>query len=366
MDLVNIAAFDVYRYSLKLNQALSLNGRNFEQRNGFIIHLKSDRGADGFGDIAPLPGVSKETLDESKTQIQALRASLCGQPISERFAALNGQLDTWLNGSSLYPSVRFGLESAILNLIANTKNIPLYKLIAKTNPAKIKITGLLSGSEDQIAAQAQGLIAAGFTELKLKVGKDLEQAIAKVRKVNDIIYGKALLHVDANRAWTFDRALEFGKEIGCDAVNYIEEPFKDIEKIPEFFDETLIPVALDESVAQMAFDDIKSIPGVDILVLKPTLLGGIEKTFQIIRRSEDLALDTVISSAFESSVGIVTLANLAGTVSHHSVAAGLDTFKWFADDTMRTTPRIEKGSMDIRACSIRSEDIKFSALQKIR
>jgi len=365
MDLMIIAAFDIYQYSLELNQPLILSGNEFKTRKGLIVHLKSGDGSEGFGEIAPLPGFSQETLSEAKEQAQILQANLLDQEISEKLSKLDGSFDKWLGDAILKPSVRFGLEGAILNLIASKKKTSLQKLISKNTHTQIRVNGLLAGSNDQVTIQAQDLITAGFKELKLKVDKDVDDAIKKVKAVNEIVYGKALLHVDANQAWSYEEAVEFGKQIGCDAVNYIEEPFKDIRKIPEFFDETLIPVALDESVQRLPFEDVKSISGVDILVLKPTLLGGIEKTWQVINRAENLALDAVISSSFESSLGILTLANLAGTLSHGGIAAGLDTLKWFKTDVLSSPLRFEKGGIDLTDTTVKSEDINFEALTKI-
>lgn len=363
---MNISSFDVYQYSLELSQPLILRGHQLQEREGLILHLKSDEGAEGFGEIAPLPEFSKETLSEACDQAQLLKANLCGQIIPEKIKKLNGQFDLWLNNSTLKPSVRFGLESAVLNLLASAKNIPLHKLIAKTVHPQVRITGLLSSPKEQLATQAKELIDRGFTELKLKVGEDIDEAIAKVQEINDIICGKALLHLDANQTWNFDAAVAFGKTIGCDSVNYIEEPFEDIQKIPEFFDETLIPVALDESLQHLTFDDIKSISGIDILVLKPTLLGGIEKTWQMINQAENFALDTVISSSFESSLGILILSNLAGTLPHSSIAAGLDTLKWFKTDLMNQPIQIQNGAIHTREQTISSGDINFNFLRKLK
>jgi len=126
----------------------------------------------------------------------------------------------------------------------------------------------------------------------------------------------------------------------------------------------LIPVALDESLLSLPFDDVKSISGVENLVLKPTMLGGIEKTCQIIRRAKDFALETIVSSSFESSLGIWVLTSLAGSSLHNAVA-GLDTLKWFKKDVLKKPILIENGSVHISKQKIGLQDINFDILNKL-
>ncbi|MCK5179345.1 MAG: o-succinylbenzoate synthase [Candidatus Omnitrophica bacterium] len=363
---MNIVSADVYHYSLECVRPLVLRDETLHTREGLVLHLTSDQGEEGFGEIAPLPGFSIETLDEARDQALHLRSQLCNLTVPKTIKKLNGAFDQWLDRPDLKASVRFGVESAVLGLLANAKNVSLGKLISSTLQPEIRIAGLLSGSNDEIAVAAKGLLNQGFTELKLKVGEDTDDAINKVKAVNDVAYGKALLHIDVNRAWDCDTAIAFGKKIGCAAVSYIEEPFADIRRIPEFFDETMIPVALDESVQHLTIDDIRSISGVDILVLKPTILGGIEKTKALIDQAKNCALDTTISSSFESSLGISTLVELAGTLPHSITAAGLNTLKWFKTDIFNEPVQMENGTTSAGKRAASSKDIDFSRLHRLK
>ena len=297
---MKIVDFRIYQYTLKLNQLLLVKRQRLKNRSGLIIRLKSENGREGFGEVAPLPGYSIETLAESTKQTHFLKSKLMGQAIPDQLTQFNGQFENWLKPFNLKPSVRFGFESAVLNLLANSRHTPLYKLIPETLSHPIRVSGLLSGTKKEISLQAEHLVGQGFKDLKLKVGNTLDEDIDNVQAINKIAYGKARLHLDANQMWDFDQAVSFGKTIGCSAVSYIEEPFKDVSRVPEFFDQTLIPVALDETLQDLTLDEIRTISGVEILVLKPTMIGSVEKTLQIMTQAENAALDIVISSSFES------------------------------------------------------------------
>ena len=71
--------------------------------------------------------------------------------------------------------------------------------------------------------------------------------------------------------------------------------------------------------------------GPAILILKPTILGGIEKVWQLMIHAQGLALETIMSSSYESSIGILGLANIAACAGH-DYSNGLDTLKYFKED----------------------------------
>ncbi len=360
---MNIDSLNIYTYSLPFKKPFYVRNTKISSREGFIVQIISDANIEGFGEIAPLPGLNQETLEEAREHIQFLQSRLINLSIPDGVEKLNGKFSEWLDKFNLSSSVRFGMEMSVLNLVANTHNKPLYRLLSNSCKNHLQINGLLQGSIGEVSHQASELITQGFTVLKLKVGGDVEESIQKVKAVGKAIYGKALLHLDANQSWDFDEALAFGKKIGCTLIDYIEEPFKDISRIPEFFRQTDIPVALDESLQKYSFEKVKSIEGVEILILKPTILGGIEKIWQMIQKAKALAIRTVISSSFESSLGVLTLAQLSAA-SGRNPTAGLDTMKWFENDLLKEKLQINKGSLAIPNNTVQNRHLNFKVLNK--
>ena len=258
---MRIANFQVYEFSLPLKQNFTVQKENLSQREGLILELTNEEGTQGFGEIAPLPGLSQETLSRARTQILSLEKFFVNQNIPTHLEHLNGRFETWMQRYHLHPSVRFGLEMAVLNLLANTKHSSFSKLVnGHHHENKVLINGLLQGPKEQIVKEAEAMIGQGYRTIKLKVGSSqIDEDIEKVRAVNQVIENKAILRVDANQAWDYEKAVTFAREVGPAAVEYIEEPFAALDKIPEFYTNTLIPVALDESLQTLNFTNIKSI-----------------------------------------------------------------------------------------------------------
>ena len=359
MGFMKIQSVQIYPYSLAFENPVTVRDVKFIERKGLIIQITSDQGSEGFGEAAPLPGLSEEGFEDVLDQAELLRETLVDQDIPENVIPLQLVLTEWLKEYGLKPSLQFAMEMAVLNLIAQGQGVSLSELFSEDAQDHVLINGLLQGTTEEVVDQAKECLLGGFKAMKLKVGrKDIDYDVATVKAVTEIVRESALLHLDANKAWSLKEAIEFGQKIGCACVDYIEEPLKDTKGIAEFFKETTIPVALDESLRRKSIEKVCSMDGVDVLILKPTILGGIEKINQIIQYAQDRALRCVISSSFESSLGIATLAQLSASLTRHA-PAGLDTLKYIQTRVLKNPFTIQKGRLTLDQCQIKKEDIEF-------
>jgi len=371
---VKITGFDIYVFSLPFSKTFSLKGNLISKREGLLIRLTSLDGVAGFGEISPLPGFSRESLKEARQQVLSLRLE-----ILNKYTVYGETL--FRNTSHLFPSVRFGFETAVLNLLASHNLSFQNALVGNPDEAIIRpptetfggdnknipIIGLLGGSIEDVVSEAQRMRKEGFRSFKLKVGsKNMAREIEKVRRVQDLLKNQGTLRLDANRFWKFEEALRFGKALKKKSIEYIEEPFKNISthlpRVTEFFKKTGIPVALDESLSGMNPKNFKPLKGLKAFILKPTILGGIEKTRRWIQRAKALKVQAVISSAFESGVGLSMLAQLAA--SFDGLPAGLDTYKYFSKDLLIKPLQMDRGSFIIPPWPLREENLDFTLLTR--
>ena len=78
----------------------------------------------GAGEVAPLPGLSAETAQQAEQQLAMLCELLEGCEVPLTLALLGGRLSEWLEqglgvgAGALHPSVRAGLEAALLSALA--------------------------------------------------------------------------------------------------------------------------------------------------------------------------------------------------------------------------------------------------------
>jgi O-succinylbenzoate synthase len=200
----------------------------------------------------------------------------------------------------------------------------------------VPVNGLLAGSPANVLVEARRMRDEGYRSIKLKVGtRTVVEEVALVRELAEELGEGISLRLDANRAWGYEEAAEFVRGTAGVRFDYVEEPLADPARLPGFFREFGVPVALDESLVGMEPEKVEDTFAV-AFVLKPTLLGGITRTLRVAGRALRLGVTPVISSAYESGVGTAALVALAAGIGDRPVPAGLDPYRAIAEDVLLT------------------------------
>jgi O-succinylbenzoate synthase len=330
---MKLVRFDLYRYSLPFSRPLMLGGVTLLHREGLLMRLNGDDGSEGWGETAPLPGLSGESTGEAAEQLRRLAGSMLGREVSDDWVDPYGEFAQELDDAT--PSVRFGFELAVWNLYGASSGKILPDLVSPSPRAVVPVNGLLAGSPTDVLAEARRMKDAGYRSIKLKVGtRTVAQDVALVRALGKELGESISLRLDANRTWGYEEAADFaGGTVGV-RFEYVEEPLADPARLPDFVREFGVPVALDESLVGMKLEELEGFAVA--FVLKPTLLGGISRTVRMADQALRLGVTPVVSSAYESGVGTAALVALAAGIGDRPVPAGLDTYRVMAEDVLET------------------------------
>ena len=90
-------------------------------------------------------------------------------------------------------------------------------------------------------------------------------------------------------------------------------------------------------------------PGIAALILKPAILGSFETIMKYAKLAEAHQLKAVISSAFESGVGLTAAANIAASINKQDIPARLDTYQWLKADVLENAFTAVHGKIDLQA-----------------
>ncbi|MFW5387731.1 o-succinylbenzoate synthase [Yersinia sp. 2542 StPb PI] len=303
-------AATLYHYSLPMEAGVILRHQRLKSRDGLLVKLQQGDQI-GWGEIAPLPEFSQETLPEA-------------QVVTQHW------LQNWVNGAEpefdALPSVAFGLSCALAEL---NQTLPL--------AANYRKAPLCTGDPDELFAVLQAL--PGEKVAKVKVG--LYEAVRDGMIVNVLLEAlpDLTLRLDANRSWTRAKADGFAKYVNPELrarIAFLEEPCKTRAESREFARDTGIAIAWDESVREADFK-VEAEPGVVAIVIKPTLVGSISRCQQLVQQAHQAGLVAVISSSIESSLGLTQLARLADWLTPDTVP-GLDTLNLMQAQLVRPWP----------------------------
>lgn len=353
----------IFRYRLPLARPLPLAGGVVRERTGVLVRVEAS-GAWGWGDAAPLPGFSRESVDDAAAELAALARRLGGAGFDPR----GGDLESWLGREppeAASASVRFGLETALASLSRRIRTGTDGELPGFDGA--VPVNGLLVGSREEVLRRAAQLGDAGCRAVKLKVGSRGAAEDAELTRAVRAALGEGVgLRLDANRSWSLEQAVAFGKAAGAAGVEYLEEPLRDPARLGEFFDATGIPVGLDESLLELRPDDLEGRREVGAVVLKPTLLGGAARAREWAARALALDVRPVASGCFESGVGTLAVAGFAWDSTGAAVPAGIDTYRWLDADVVRPRIRFRPDALPWNDDLARGHRIDRGLLREVR
>lgn len=363
---MRIARVRLYRYALPLDRPLHLRGATLNERRGLIVRVDDDAGRWGAGDVAPLPGFSRETLEEVTAEALRTVRAVEGCVVPPRLREVSDRFERWLYWQHLSDALNSGVQAAVMDLAAQAGGTSLAVWLADDAAARVPVNGLLLGEGPGLLRFAEALVASGYRALKLKVGRgDPATEAALVRGLREVTGADAALRLDANRAWDYDEARAFLRAVADCGVEYVEEPLRDPTRLVRLSRETGVPVALDETLAEAGIEALERWRGVKAVVLKPTLLGGFEMTWWMARRAMNAGMTPVVSACFESGAGLADLAHLAASFGQPGVAAGLDTYRWLAEDVLAERIDMDAGVVDLAQAARAKRSLRFDALEEL-
>jgi L-fuconate dehydratase len=91
-------------------------------------------------------------------------------------------------------------------------------------PAYTTTPGWLGYSDEKLSRLAREALAEGFTQIKLKVGADLDDDIRRVRAARAAVGPDVRIAVDANQRWGVQEAIDWMKHLAPYDIAWIEEP----------------------------------------------------------------------------------------------------------------------------------------------
>ena len=291
----------------------------------YLITLTDkETGKKGTGELAPLPDLSCDR--NAYPDISEVRR------LAEKAlpSVING---SWPDDMLSYPALRFALESAV----AETRSINQKERIS------IPINGLvwMSSFEDMLE-QVKVKMAIGFRCIKLKIGAiDWQKEIELIRYVRSCFPKEDLqLRVDANGAFSPEWAMSRLEELAKYDIHSIEQPIRQgqWDEMARLCKESPLAIALDEEMIGInepkekarLLDTIHP----QYIVLKPTMHGGISGTREWIELADKRGINSWITSALESNIGLRSIALLAESVYGPNITfpQGLGTGQLFTDN----------------------------------
>ncbi|MFB6228949.1 MAG: mandelate racemase/muconate lactonizing enzyme family protein [Halobacteriales archaeon] len=357
------------RFELPLKAPLSTAAGTIKSRDGLLvwIHGGGGNGGDapvGVGEATPLPGWT-ESLEECQAAVDRALDRLEAHGPEAALAEASGA-----------PAARHGVSLALLDREARASGEPLYRHVGKADQDVVSSVPVNATVGDGRIMETVGMaleaVRDGFGTLKVKVGAretaiDAERLEAIRSEVSDTVghkfveefatpgwrispsshsrqYEDLRLRVDANGAWSRSEA-----RLAIDAfpdLEYVEQPLAPDDLAGHADLRSRATIALDETLIEHAVEDVIDAGAADVLVLKPMVLGGIDRAWTAAMEAREAGIDPVVTTTIDGVVARTAAVHLAAGLEIDR-ACGLATADRLDTDLAPDPTRIFEGRISV-------------------
>jgi L-alanine-DL-glutamate epimerase-like enolase superfamily enzyme len=323
MSGTTIRSITVEPLNIPLLEPFTIATGSVSEARNVLITITLNDGSVGYGESAPLP---PSTGESQETALAAARG--CATLIEGKDAA------HWRTLSKLVRSVYFsqataiaGIEMALLDALTRSYGIPLYVFFGGASTSVETDMSIPLVTPEHGYELAKDIVARGINRIKIKVGDNLRDDVARVEAIREGAPGLGLT-LDANQGYTANEALLCLEALDDRDIRplMMEQPVHkdDHEGLRYVTQHTTVPIAADESAYSAAnVAHLIAMGAVNVVNIKLMKCGFLE------------ALDIAAvcrATHTQLMIGAMMESRLAISAAAHFVA-GLGGFRYIDLDT---------------------------------
>lgn len=320
---MRIKKLSVQSWKAKLKTPFTIATGAHASLDNLLLTIELENGVKGYGEACIAKHITGETIAGTRKTLSKIAGLLKGCRITE-------YLELFLEMEELVGKNRCALaaaEMAILDAFTRMLNEPLWKIFGSRCRKIQSDMTIVIGSVAEAEAAAKQIKRDGFRTIKLKIGKNPQIDLERVRAVHRA-YPRADLILDANQGFTAKTALGFLRNLEKLKIKpaLIEQPVpkNDLRGLIEVSRHSKIMVCADESASSL--QDIEKLihkgfrGAVNIKFVK----FGIQRAWEAVQLCRKHKIKLMMGVMMESPI--------ATTAAAHFVA-GTGGFDWIDLDS---------------------------------
>ncbi len=279
-----------------------------------VVTITTDEGVVGWGESAHSPGLYGENAQMTMDAIDYFRPVLVGRdPMDITF--LNMEMDRMSPIGMM--AAKAGIDVALHDLVGKALGVPVYQLLGGRVHQKM-ITHISPATFAGTAQQVEDLIAKGYRIFKQKATGETEYDLKLINDLLDRVPEDVLISYDVNQGWSLKQALYIISEIErrpkFPTNLQIEQPIHayDFRGQAYLRKRINVPLLADDPIRTTHdLDMIIDLEAADLVALKISRVGGIQKCQQMIHMAEAANLSYIVDEINELRLANTAVAHLA-------------------------------------------------------
>jgi muconate cycloisomerase len=311
MKISKVVAYGVEIPLVAEKRMISALGRH-EVSPFVLVRVETDNGLHGAGEATITPRWSGETVWGTQALVERLFAPLVVGRDPADIEGLSHVLDRACHHNWFAKSA---IEMACWDLVGKERGVPVYELLGGAcRPRKVRCRFSMGAYDvDRARRRAGELIAEGFDTIKVKVGGNPTDDLARVRAVREAIGPDRQLTIDANCGWDAPTAIHCIRELDDANLTLVEQPTPDGDygAIAAVKQAVRPPIMADDMCFNMVHArELVRQKACDLISVYPGKQGGIGRCRDLIEFAGRHGLPCSIGSNLEWDVATAAMAHL--------------------------------------------------------
>ncbi len=340
---------DVLSATLKNPFITSL--RRVDALQDLIVIIECENGMTGYGEGAPTPMITGETIGSILATIEYIKPHLIGLEI-EDFETILKIVHTLIVKNT---TAKSALEIALYDLKAQSVKLPLYQMLGGTQTTfKTDIT-ISMGEIDTMIADSQNAVALGYDTLKIKIGDNPKKDVERIKAIHASLNKDIKLRLDANQGWTAQESVELLLALEKHSIfaEFIEQPVPadDIEGLKYIKQRVQTPLLADESI--FSLKDAKRLldmQAIDYVNIKLAKTAGITQALSLADLAAEYDVKCMIGCMLEGPISVAAGVHVASAKAQSITMLDLDAVALLASHPVTTEVLFDESLIKLSDC----------------
>ncbi len=326
------------RFEAPLKTPFVTSLRKVDRLVDVVVVIESDEGFVGYGEGAPAPQITGETMGSISAAVEFLGPLLYDKDILEDFDVLLGIVRSAIKANT---TAKSAIEIALYDLKSKAMGLPLYQMLGgKQRSFKTDIT-ISMNDTSKMLLDVHNALDLGFDTLKIKIGEDPKKDFERIKVIHQEIPEDTVLRLDANQGWSAKETVCLLNDLEKHDIfaQFIEQPVaaEDIEGLRYIKERVHTPLLADESV--FGYHDAQrllELEAVDYINIKLAKTGGISAALELADLCHSYDTKCMIGCMLEGPISVAAGAHVASAKSDSITMIDLDAVTSLAHHPMKS------------------------------
>ncbi|MBD3672890.1 MAG: muconate cycloisomerase [Planctomycetaceae bacterium] len=284
-----------------------------------LVSIETERGINGVGEATVMPRWSGETVWSAKAIIEEIFAPAITGLDTDDIEGISKLMDRMAIGNWFAKSA---IEMALWDIRGKEQDVPVYELLGGPVRDRTITCRFSMGAYpvERARTRARELVEKGFTTIKVKVGTNPEEDVARVRAVREAIGDDYEIVIDANCGFDADTAIDVARQLADCNVALFEQPtprddYAGLARVREAIDAEVMAddICFDLNQARECLRN----NACDVISVYPGKNAGIRQSMEIASLTAEQNVACSIGSNLELDVASAAMCHLV--VAHKNM-----------------------------------------------